>query len=511
DIVRYYVHAQIGDNLAKLSSAGSDRRREYLERFADREGRHRIEILFSRYHGLDLTQAMSRMTQNGHWTAARLAAAYYGITGRPDGQEFERILEHALGRLPSDRKRRSLASRYGPHTIALARRSRLCKVPLLELWLIGYLHEHPGATLRQTVAASAAVRDEDYGWLFRTRRRKARDRAVRIMLEVDAFRAIHARWRRLGYPFDRLVPSYATAIGSSADRPEALAELVGIIVNDGVRLPVSRLRAIEIGGGTPFETRFEPVQGAGQRVLSPDVALAAAAAMRAVVDRGTARRLNRMVPPAIRHALPIGGKTGTGDHRYKVFDSAGRLLASRPVNRAATFVFSLGNRYFGTVTAYVTGKRAAGYRFTSSLPVAILGLLVPRIERFLTDAEQGPAVTTACTSHPTLIASGAGAPSMEGRHDRDDVSPRCHGSGVFPRVTAGGHLHAPDGGTARGDNARAVAADLERRRQILSAPAYRDSRGFLDRRRRGKGPHSRPHDPAGAPRSVLLVRTGDLA
>jgi hypothetical protein len=38
------------------------------------------------------------------------------------------------------------------------------------------------------------------------------------------------------------VPSYATAIGSSADRPLALAELMGIIVNDGQRRPTEAER-----------------------------------------------------------------------------------------------------------------------------------------------------------------------------------------------------------------------------------------------------------------------------
>ena len=33
--------------------------------------------------------------------------------------------------------------------------------------------------------------------------------------EVEAFTDIHRRWQRLGYPFDSLTPSYATAIGSS--------------------------------------------------------------------------------------------------------------------------------------------------------------------------------------------------------------------------------------------------------------------------------------------------------
>jgi hypothetical protein len=47
------------------------------------------------------------------------------------------------------------------------------------------------------------------------------------------------------------------------------------------------------------------------------------------------------------------------------------------VSRAATFVFFLGDRFFGVVTAYVTGPEAARYQFTSALPVQVLKSLAP--------------------------------------------------------------------------------------------------------------------------------------
>lgn len=55
----------------------------------------------------------------------------------------------------------------------------------------------------------------------------------------------------MGYPFDHLVPSLATAIGSSGDRPAALSELVGIIQNDGVRLPTLRIDTLHFAANTP--------------------------------------------------------------------------------------------------------------------------------------------------------------------------------------------------------------------------------------------------------------------
>jgi len=68
-----------------------------------------------------------------------------------------------------------------------------------------------------------------------------------------AFKEIHKGWKKLGYPFDHLVPSYATAIGSSADRPAALAELMGII-NDGVQMPAIKISSFHFAKNTPYET-----------------------------------------------------------------------------------------------------------------------------------------------------------------------------------------------------------------------------------------------------------------
>ncbi len=58
-------------------------------------------------------------------------------------------------------------------------------------------------------------------------------------------------------------------------------------------------------------------------------------------------------------------------------------MESRAVNRTATFVFYLGDRYFGTITVFVNGKAAADYKFTSAFPLAVLKVLAPAIEAHL--------------------------------------------------------------------------------------------------------------------------------
>ena len=80
-------------------------------------------------------------------------------------------------------------------------------------------------------------------------------------------------WQRQGYPFGHLVPSYGTSIGSSGDRPDALADLMGIILNDGVRLPSVDVQRLHFAADTPYETDIT-LNPHPQRVLAPEVARA---------------------------------------------------------------------------------------------------------------------------------------------------------------------------------------------------------------------------------------------
>jgi len=59
------------------------------------------------------------------------------------------------------------------------------------------------------------------------------------------------------------------------------------------------------------------------------------------------------------------------------------LISQRVVDRTATFVFFLGDRFFGTITAYVPGTIAGTYHFTSALAVQLLRALEPQLEPLL--------------------------------------------------------------------------------------------------------------------------------
>jgi membrane peptidoglycan carboxypeptidase len=177
-----------------------------------------------------------------------------------------------------------------------------------------------------------------------------------------------------------MVPSLASAIGSSGDSPSALAELMGIILNNGVRLPRSSIEQLHFGEGTPYETIFERKPGDKEQVVfSPEVAQVLRAALVDVVENGTARRLKGQIKLADGTVLVVGGKTGTGDHQFKTFSPGGALLSSKVISRTATFVFFIGDRFFGAVSAHVKGEKSGDYEFTSALAAEVLKAASPAL------------------------------------------------------------------------------------------------------------------------------------
>jgi membrane peptidoglycan carboxypeptidase len=231
-------------------------------------------------------------------------------------------------------------------------------------------------------------------WLLSRRNREAQDIRLRIRIERDAFARMTPYWRRLGFPFETLVPSYATAIGSSADRPAALADLMGIIVNDGWRRPLIDIQQVRFAHTTPYETTFERYGDRNEQVMRTPVARLLRSVLAGVVDSGTAVRLKHAFDAGAA-AIVVGGKTGSGDNRFDTFSRDGHLLTSRAVSRTGSFVFYLGDRWFGVITAAVAGPQSANYTFTSSLPLAALKLLAPTLSAAVSGSDYRAASTGA--------------------------------------------------------------------------------------------------------------------
>ena len=381
DVVHHYMFLTPGSSARLLQDADDPRRADYLARFADQEGQVFMRRFLVKYRGKTAQEAEEVLLQGVRPTASRLAAIFRTIEPDASLEQFTAFVKrHRTGGIdPAEPRLAKLYAQFAPGQMSLADRGYVAGVHPLELWLVGYLRNHSGASQSQVMQASSAERQAVYSWLFSAHRKQAQDKRILGLLEGEGFLEIHRQWALTGYPFDALVPSYATAIGASADRPAALAELMGILVNDGLRKPAMRIQSLHFAAATPYETVLQYKPGQAERVLAPEVARAVRGALRLVVENGTAQRVKQAFMRPDGSIMPVGGKTGTGDQRFDVYGGGGRLIKSRVVNRSATFVFNVDERFFGTIIAYVPGAQAAAYDFTSGLPVQLLKVLAPRL------------------------------------------------------------------------------------------------------------------------------------
>ncbi|MHB2062161.1 biosynthetic peptidoglycan transglycosylase [Pseudomonas sp. SC3(2021)] len=413
DVVRYVTYSGPNSSAELLKDDRDPRRQEYLANFADREGTAFLLKFWKKYKNKDTQARLDTFLDSMRPTPIRMAAVHRYLLPDASQEDFNTFVRsHLKGaklteKLTDDRLIR-LYDAYGPGSFDLPDQGFIAKVHPLDLWMMGYLLKHPDATFSEIVKASHFERQEVYSWLFKSKHKGARDSRIRTMLEIEAFLEIHQRWQKVGYPFDHLVPSLATAIGSSGDRPAALAELIGTILNDGVRMPTLRIDSLHFAAGTPYETQLVNDPHVGKRVMPSEVANAMREALSQVVDAGTAKRVSGSFKLPDGSPLAMGGKTGTGDNRIEAIGSGGRILSSKSINRTATFVFYIGEHHFGTLTAFVPGRSAENFKFTSALPVQVLKGMAPILTPYLqpgSDSQCKPTQTASVAMleapHPT--------------------------------------------------------------------------------------------------------------
>jgi len=389
DLVHHFMYRDPNGAAQILADPEDPRRDDYLRQFADREGKAYLARFWKKYKGLKPDDATSTLLNHLTANPKRLASVFRYLDPAADAVALARFLQARVNNPGSfsEGDVEYLYETYGPDKFSLTDRGYIAQVHPLELWLVGYLRTHPGAKWSELVEASAKERIEIYDWLINTRHKNAQDIRILSLLEIEAFQEIHKRWRVLGYPFASLVPSYATAIGSSADRPSALAELMGVILNDGAKLPAVNLIRLEFGKDTPYHTVLKRRRPEAEKIFPVEIAQVIRKDLRNVVANGTARRIKDAFLTADGQPLDIGGKTGTGDHRFEVYSASGQVLESKVMNRTATFAFFLGSRFFGVMTAFVPGEAAAGYHFTSALAVQIVRDMEPALRPLVIGGE----------------------------------------------------------------------------------------------------------------------------
>ena len=301
-----------------------------------------------------------------------------------------------------------LAHEYGNPQFTLLDYAYATGMHPLELWCLGERLRDPSVSWDSLWTRSAGARALCQQWLFEPQHFSAQNLRIRPEIEKDAFDSITVAWRRVGFPFRRLVPSLATTLGASGDRPAALADLVGIIVNDGVERSPVNIERLVFGADTPYHTALEMEPGAEHRLISVPVARTLHGVMSGVIETGTARRLAGVFTAQDSTPLPIGGKTGSGDNRFQTFARGGALVSSRPTSRTAVFVFYVGQRHYGVITAAVMGQVAGDYEFTSALPLAVLKLLAPALEDHLRASGDDRAAGPYAAAEHARMASTAG-------------------------------------------------------------------------------------------------------
>ncbi|KAF1050814.1 MAG: hypothetical protein GAK41_01481 [Burkholderia gladioli] len=135
--------------------------------------------------------------------------------------------------------------------------------------------------------------------------------------------------------------------------------------------------------------------------------------LRDVVENGTAKRLAQGLAFPDGKTLDVYGKTGTGDQRFNVYAPGARLIESRKVNRSATFVFGIGDRFFGVLTANPHEPYAARYEYTSALAVQLLKslALAPALQPLVDTPAVAPGagrfglVNTIACGRPVAVSS----------------------------------------------------------------------------------------------------------
>jgi len=383
DVRNYYMAERAAKQNAPASGQNGSPREEYLKRFADQEGRVYLDRFYKDFRSKSPQDIFAFLVHKTGPVPSHLAVVFRTLKPHASIDEFRQFLTHQLGHAPDEKKLLDLYENYGPGRFSLSDLGYISRINPLQLWLAIYLQTHPGATRSEIMDAGADERQEAYGWLFDNKRQRQQNVRIRIVTEEDAFADLLPEFKKQGWPFDKLVSSLATAIGSSGDRPDALAELMGIIVNNGVRLPRTNIEQLQFAAGTPYETDLAFKPSAPQRVYAPEVVAMVRRALLGVVQRGTATRLRDTYYAPDGEPLSIGGKTGTSDNRLEHFGPGAHIIGSEAKDRTATFVFFLGDRFFGTVTAYVRGPASGRYHFTSALSVQLLKALQPQFAPLL--------------------------------------------------------------------------------------------------------------------------------
>jgi membrane peptidoglycan carboxypeptidase len=403
DIVEHTVYAGMDTDTALLEDINHKDRDDYLNRFVQYEG----NVFLSRYKK-ELTNDRARSPEHilieniqkkRTLTPDHLAIIHttlYPDKTHTNFQHFvEDLREKDLVNFDEINNYEALHSKYSSERFDLNDRGYVTGLNPMSLWVAQRLIHNPDEPWSTTRLAATDIIKDSYGWLLNTdantpkkeeRILKKQNRRILVMLEKDAFEIIHSSWKKQGFPFNAMVPSLASALGSSADTPSASSELIGIIINNGKRTPITSFSEIRLAEDTPYEQHFEQQKSSSEQVIAPEVAAIALKTIQGVVEHGTARGAYNSVKLSDGRVLTVGGKTGTGDNEKRVRNNETGKLETVKKDRTAIFIFSIGEHHFGAITASVLNEKADDHGFTSSMATAVFRRVAPLLTEVLDPA-----------------------------------------------------------------------------------------------------------------------------
>jgi hypothetical protein len=311
DLVEHYRARLPGAEAGILDDTDQPLREEYLDRFADREGASFLRRFYREHHGENADQLLGSLTASMSPVPKRIAAIYRSTRPAAPFEAFDRFLLVSLPAGAVDEgDARTLYDQLSPERMSLSDRGYVARVHPLELWVVEYLARHPDASLSEVLDSSVDARQEVYSWLRRTGHKNAQDRRIRTLLESEAFVEIHRAGAASAIRSNRWCPPTPPRSAAPPIARRRSPELLGILVNDGVRLSTERLARFHFGASTPFETVLEREPAPSERVLHSEVATVVRHELLGVVRSGTAARARKTIELADGRKLDVGGKTG---------------------------------------------------------------------------------------------------------------------------------------------------------------------------------------------------------
>lgn len=371
ETVRFHIHRNKA--FQRLSAGDEQTKKTLLLEFVDKESKLFLSKFFKnlkkkdpqkleQYVIFDLPRSVMGIAMTMSYIHPELTPeqVIYNIT--QSGYELSVKQTQQISRLVTSH----LRGQYNMNDIGY-----VAKLHPILLYVAKQMLAKPDITYAQLVTESTQVRRESYSWLFKNKKKQAQWIRVYSVLEAQGFEAILDQWQRIGFPFEYIVPSLATALGSSGDKPRALAKLVGIVINGGKDFQEPIVEELHFAKDTPYEvtlTRKRPPEA--EQVMTAEVAQVVKQTLKDTVEAGTAVRIRDTFKP-----LEAGGKTGTGDNQHKEVRADGSILEQTALSRTATFVFYIGQKWYGSITVYVDQDEADRSTFTSSYAVTLLKLL----------------------------------------------------------------------------------------------------------------------------------------